>query len=78
MVDNMLAVLDVGKCTFLVLLHFSRASYSLVIPLLLSKMSYYEFDFETIQWFDSYQLGRAQVTEMRMGNGAIGIPLFAL
>ena len=53
-VGNILEARDRGEGSILTLLDFSRVFDSINVPLLLSKLSYYGFDSETVAWFDSY------------------------
>lgn len=63
-VDNMLLAQDQGMGTILVLLDFSRAFDAINIPLLLSKLSFYGFDMDTVKWFDSYLNLRSQIVNV--------------
>lgn len=68
--DNILQAQDQGMCTLLVLLDFSRAFDSLNINLLLSKLSYYGFDSNAIQWFHSYLSERYQYVKITNYDGS--------
>ncbi|XP_045450408.1 uncharacterized protein LOC123659200 [Melitaea cinxia] len=68
--DNILQSQDQGMCTLLVLLDFSRAFDSLNINLLLSKLSYYGFDSNAIQWFHSYLSERYQYVKITKHDGS--------
>lgn len=68
-VDNLLAAQDQGMCSILVLLDFSRAFDSISIPLLLSKLAFYGFDSNSLNWFSSYLDQRKQCVELRLPNG---------
>lgn len=71
--DNILSAQDNGMCTLLVLLDFSRAFDCINIPLLLSKMTFYGFDVDTVKWFDSYLNRRTQFVEIRHTDGSIDV-----
>ncbi|KAI8441229.1 hypothetical protein MSG28_014878 [Choristoneura fumiferana] len=68
--DNIICAQDEGMCTFLVLLDFSRAFDSLNISLLLSKLSYYGFDSNSLRWFDSYLSNRFQYVNVTRSDGS--------
>ena len=68
-VDNVLTAQENGMATILVLLDYSRAFDSLSIPLLLSKLTFYGFDAETLLWFTSYLNERSQMVRIRLRNG---------
>lgn len=67
--DNILSAQDKGMCTLMVLLDYSRAFDSINIPLLLSKLHYYGFDYNTILWFHSYLNNRQQCVKLRLNDG---------
>lgn len=68
--DNILDAQDKGMCTLLVLLDFSRAFDCLNINLLLSKLSYYGFDYKTVKWFESYLHNRSQIVKVCCSDGS--------
>ncbi|KPJ06072.1 putative RNA-directed DNA polymerase from transposon BS [Papilio machaon] len=67
--DNIISAQDEGLCTLLVLLDFSRAFDCIDISLLLSKMSYYGFKSDTVQWFQSFLTNRGQCVEITRDSG---------
>lgn len=69
-VDNILAEQDVGKGTILSLLDFSRAFDSLSVPLLISKLSYYGVEQDSLKWFESYLTDRFQFVRLSKRDGS--------
>lgn len=69
-VGNILKARDRGEGTILVLLDFSRAFDAINTTLLLSKLSFYGFDSDTVEWFKSYLSGRSQLVELHRDNGS--------
>lgn len=67
--DNIIEAQDRGMGTILVLLDFSRAFDAINTSLLLSKLSFYGFDHQTIRWFCSYLSDRKQYVEIPRDNG---------
>ncbi|KAJ8714774.1 hypothetical protein PYW07_002999 [Mythimna separata] len=67
--DNILSAQDKGMCTLVVLLDFSRAFDCMNVSLLISKLKYYGFDDNAIQWFQSYLGDRKQLVELRLADG---------
>lgn len=63
-VGNILEARDKGMGTMLVLLDFSRAFDSINTSLLLSKLSFYGCQPETVQWFKSYLTHRSQIVQV--------------
>lgn len=68
-VDNILSEQDSGNGTCLVLLDFSRAFDSIIIPLLLSKLSYYGVHQTSLAWFNSYLQNRSQCVKITKEDG---------
>lgn len=62
-IGNILEARDVGEGSLLALLDFSRAFDAIDTSILLSKLAYYGFAVETIEWFASYLRGRTQYVE---------------
>ncbi|KAJ8732388.1 hypothetical protein PYW07_014987 [Mythimna separata] len=69
-VGNILEARDRGEGTILALLDFSRAFDAINTTLLLSKLSYYGFTTETIEWFASYLQNRSQLVEIHKEDGS--------
>lgn len=69
-VDDILAAMDAGEGTLLVLLDFSRAFDCISVPLLLAKLHYYGFSASAIKWFDSYFKHRTQCVELSDEGGS--------
>lgn len=67
-VDSLLAGQDCGMISILVLLDFSRAFDSINTSLLISKLSYYGFDMQTVKWFHSYLKNRYQLVQLSNGT----------
>lgn len=67
--DNVLAAQDDGLGTILTLLDFSRAFDSIDIPLLISKLSYYGLDYQSVRWFSNYLSNRIQSVKLRKSDG---------
>jgi hypothetical protein len=68
--DHILCAQDQGMCMLLVLLDFSRAFDCIDINLLLSKLSYYGFDNNALQWFNSYLTNRRQYVKLSRNDGS--------
>lgn len=69
-VGNILEARDRGEGTILTLLDFTRAFDAINTTLLLSKLAYYGFTTETIQWFASYLQNRSQLVEIQKEDGS--------
>lgn len=69
-INNIIEARDHGEGTILTLLDFSRAFDSINVSLLLSKLSYYGFECETVKWFASYLTDRLQQVEIRKKDGS--------
>lgn len=70
-VGNILEARDRGEGTILALLDFSRAFDAINTTLLLSKLVFYGFDSDAVEWFRSYLSGRSQYVEMHKEDGSI-------
>lgn len=68
-IDGVLSARDAGNGTILALLDFSRAFDTINHNLLLSKLSYYGFSTDALNWFSSYLSGRSQKVEVTLENG---------
>ncbi|CAB3226934.1 unnamed protein product [Arctia plantaginis] len=69
--DDIVAASDVGMCSALVLLDFSRAFDCLNIELLLEKLSYYGISDESRQLFQSFLSNRSQFVEIESEHGEL-------
>ncbi|XP_026741894.1 uncharacterized protein LOC113503948 [Trichoplusia ni] len=69
-VGNILEARDRGEGTILALLDFSRAFDAIDTTLLLSKLAFYGFDNNAVEWFKSYLSGRSQYVEMHKEDGS--------
>lgn len=69
-VDNVLCSNDLGEGTILVFLDFSRAFDTINRTLFLSKLKYYGFSHDTVQWFSSYLGNRKQMVEIVNDDGS--------
>lgn len=63
-VDDILSREDLEEGSILVLLDFTRAFNTINHNLLLSKLSYYGFDYDALKWFFSYLGCRSQRVEV--------------
>ena len=70
-IDDILAGVDKGDGTILVLLDFSRAFDTINHNLLMSKLAYYGLDSIALRWFSSYLSGRLQRVETSTDSGIV-------
>ncbi|PZC74075.1 hypothetical protein B5X24_HaOG208392 [Helicoverpa armigera] len=69
-VGNILEARDRGEGSILVLLDFSRAFDAINTNLLLSKLTYYGFDSDAVDWFKSYLTDRSQFVQIQKEDGS--------
>ncbi|KAJ8714407.1 hypothetical protein PYW07_002632 [Mythimna separata] len=69
-VGNILEARDRGEGSILVLLDFSRAFDAINTILLLSKLAYYGFDGDAVDWFKSYLTDRSQYVQIHREDGS--------
>uniref|UniRef100_A0A2A4JM54 Reverse transcriptase domain-containing protein n=1 Tax=Heliothis virescens TaxID=7102 RepID=A0A2A4JM54_HELVI len=69
-VGNILEARDRGEGTILALLDFSRAFDAINTNLLLSKLAFYGFGHDAVEWFRSYLSDRSQFVELHREDGS--------